>query len=96
MFDPCQPCNDLKAMHAKYPGEICLSGGLDVQEVIDRPGVAEEELRAEVRRCIDEYAQDGGYMMYGTTLEFFKPTAKDPGSPVNIIIDECKTYGSHK
>lgn len=96
VFDPCQPCNNLKAMHDKYPGEICLSGGLDVQEVIDRPGVTEEELRAEVRRCIDEYAQDGGYMMYGTTLEFFKPTAKNPGNPVSIIIDECKTYGSHK
>lgn len=93
VFDPCQPCNDLKAMHDKYPGEICLSGGLDVQEVIDRPGVTEEEIRAEVRRCIDAYSQDGGYIMYGTTLHFFKVDAFEAGSPVNIIIDECKKYG---
>lgn len=96
VFDPCQPCNDLKAMHAKYPGQICLCGGLDVQNVIDRPGITEEEIRAEVRRCIDEYAQDGGYMMYGTTLSFFSPSAFATGSPVSIIVDECKAYGSHK
>lgn len=92
VFDPVQPCNDIIAMKSRYPGQICLSGGLDVQNIIDRPGVSEEEIRAEVRRCIDAYGRGGGYMMYGTTLHFFKPDAFAPGSPVQIIIDECSRY----
>jgi hypothetical protein len=92
-FDPGQPINDLSAMKNKYPGEISIMGGLDVQHVIDRDGVTEEELRKEVWRCIDSYAPGGGYIMYGTSVQIYNPESYAPGGRLGIIIDECMKYG---
>ena len=62
IFDPCQPCNDLAALKRQYAGQICFYGGIDSQFVLDRPGATPEEVRAEVRRRIDEMAYGGGYI----------------------------------
>ncbi|MEL4105884.1 uroporphyrinogen decarboxylase family protein [Oscillospiraceae bacterium WX1] len=86
-FDPGQPCNDLVAMKKRYP-DIAIMGGLDIQGVVDYPGVTEEQLRAEVRRCIREYGPMGGYIIFGATVALYMPEAYAPGQKMGIILDE--------
>ena len=62
IWNPCQPCNDLADLKKKYGDRICFKGGIDTQRVLDRPGVTEEEIVAEVRKRIDEMAPGGGYV----------------------------------
>jgi hypothetical protein len=62
IWNPCQPCNDLAALKKSFSGRISFCGGIDSQFVLDRPGVTPDEVRAEVRKRIDELAQDGGYI----------------------------------
>jgi len=62
IWNPCQPCNDLAALKRDYGGRITFFGGIDSQFVLDRPGATPEEVRAEVRRRIDEMAAGGGYI----------------------------------
>jgi len=62
IWNPCQPCNDLAALKKRFAGRITFCGGVDSQFVLDRPGVTTEEVRAEVRRRIDELAKNGGYV----------------------------------
>lgn len=92
-FDPCQPVNDIVALKSRHPGEVGFMGGLNVQHVIDRAGVEEEEIRAEVRRAIDSYAPGGGYAVFGTSLDLYNPAAYAPDQRLGIVIDECARYG---
>ena len=62
MWNPCQPCNDLARLKRLYGDRIAFFGGLDSQFVLGRPGATAEEVRAEVRRRIDEMAWGGGYI----------------------------------
>lgn len=62
IWNPCQPCNDLAALKKRFPGRLTFCGGIDSQFVLDRPGVTLEEVRAEVRKRIDELAEKGGYI----------------------------------
>jgi hypothetical protein len=62
VWNPCQPCNDLAALKKRFTGRIAFCGGIDSQFVLDRPGVTVEDVRAEVRRRIDEMAEGGGYI----------------------------------
>jgi len=62
VWNPCQPCNDLAALKKRFAGRIAFCGGIDSQFILDRPGVAADEVRAEVRRRIDDLAAGGGYI----------------------------------
>ncbi len=62
VWNPCQPCNDLAALKREFTGQISFCGGIDSQFVLDREGVTPEEVRAEVRKRIDEMAVGGGYI----------------------------------
>ena len=92
-LDPVQHLNDIPAMKQKTLHRAGLMGGLNVQGILDLENVTEEQIRAEVRRCIDEYAADGGYMVFGTSLYMYTPSAYTPGQPIGIVIDECEKYG---
>ena len=92
-LDPVQPMNNIPAMLERTAGSVGLCGGLDVQNVVDRAGVTEEELRAEVRRCIDQYGS-GGYMLYCATVHLRDPEAYQPGGLLHTIMDECRMYGA--
>lgn len=94
-IDPVQPFNNIIAMKIKTLGKIGISGGLDVQQVIDREGVTEEEIRAEVRRCIDEYSQGGGYMLYCASLNAYSADRLAYGKPLQIVCDEVEKYGGY-
>ncbi len=92
-FDPVQVVNNIPEMKKKTLGKAGIVGGLDVQGVVDMVGANEEDIRKEVRRCIDEYAADGGYMIYGASLHMFNPASYAPGQPLGIVNDECEKYG---
>ena len=62
IWNPCQPCNDLASMKKSFVGKITFCGGIDSQFVLEKPGVTTAEVRAEVRRRIDQLAAGGGYI----------------------------------
>lgn len=94
-FDPVQPLNDIPKMKEKTLGRAGICGGLDVQNVVDcmNMGATEEDIRQEVRRCIDSYAPGGGYMIYGASLNVHRKEARMPGGNLYFVIDECRKYG---
>jgi len=94
-FDPIQPVNDVASMKKKTLGKAGLIGGLDVQNIIDREGVTEAQIRTEVRRCIDEYGPGGGYMIYGSSLHMYNKDSYKPDGVIGIIMDECESYGKN-
>lgn len=94
MLDPVQPVNNIQEMKKLTLGKIGLIGGLDVQNVTDRPGVTEEEIRSECRRCIDEYAAGGGYVVFGAAITANMECAGGR-TKMEVMIDECSKYGKN-
>lgn len=92
-FDPVQPYNDIPAMKEKAKGKAGILGGLDVQNVVDMENATEEDIRAEVRRCINEYGEGGGYMVYGSSIYMRNEKQRQPGGRIWTVIDECKKFG---
>ena len=68
-------------------------GGLDVQNVVDRDGVTDAEIEAEVKRCIDLYGPDGGYMVYGASLNMYNPAQYAPGGKLFTVCQAVEKYG---
>jgi hypothetical protein len=87
IWNPCQPCNDLAQLKRQYGGRITFFGGLDSQFVLGRPGVTPEEVRAEVRRRIDELAAGGGYIAAPSHALPYDPAL------VAAMKDEIAVYG---
>ena len=87
LWNPCQPCNDLAGLKRRYGEKIAFHGGIDSQFVLDRPGVTAEEVRGEVRKCIDTLAPGGGYIA--------GPSHQVPRDPdlLAAMKDEVETYG---
>lgn len=82
------PQNNIPEIQKRLKGKMALQGGLDCTG-FDRPGWNEEEVRREVRRCVDEYVPAG----------YFIPEVPN-GAPLtpginDIIIDELNSYGEH-
>ena len=87
IWNPCQPCNDLALMKRRYGDRLCFCGGLDSQFVLGRPGVTPDEVRAEVRRRIDELADGGGYIAAPSHSVPYDPQA------LAAMNDEITRYG---
>jgi len=87
MWCPCQPCNDLADLKRRFAGRVTFCGGIDSQFVLGRPGVTPDEVRAEVRKRIDEMAAGGGYIA--------APSHNVPYDPelLAAMRDEIATYG---
>jgi uroporphyrinogen-III decarboxylase len=87
IWNPCQPCNDLAALKQQYGGRITFCGGIDSQFVLNRPGATPEEVRAEVRKRIDQMAAGGGYIA--------APSHSVPSDPalLDAMNDEIASYG---
>lgn len=77
-IDPMQITNDWVSMKKKHQDKVTFWGGFDNQGVLDRAGVSDEEIRAELRRTYDLYAPGGSYGAFPLTLTFgFVPTFVD-------------------
>ena len=83
-IQPLQYCNDVPELKEKYGRQILLSGGFNTQGVLERPGAAEAEIRAEVRRAIDALAPEGGYCALVPIIDDWVR---------GIVIDEVTRYG---
>jgi len=88
IWNPCQPCNDLRKLKSLYGRRIAFCGGIDSQFVLAKPGVTAAEVRAEVRKRIDEMAEGGGYVA--------APSHGVPYSPeiLEAMHGEIASYGS--
>jgi uroporphyrinogen-III decarboxylase len=87
IWNPCQPCNDLAALKKRFPGRLTFCGGIDSQFVLDRPGVTLEEVRAEVRKRIDELAEKGGYIAAPSHSVRYDPKI------IDAMNEEIELYG---
>ncbi len=83
-IQPLQYCNEVDDLKAAYGDKILLSGGFNTQDVLERPGATEEEIRTEVRRTIDLLAPGGGYCALVPIID---------GNVRSIVIDEVAKYG---
>lgn len=92
-FDPVQPVNNIMEMKKKTAGKVGFMGGLNVQNIVDMDPINEEAIRAEARRCIDEYAPGGGYMIFGSSIYMYTPEQYAPNGRLGILLDECEKYG---
>ena len=77
-IDPLQISNPVRVLKDKYQDRVTFVGGFDNQNVFDRVGVTEEEIRAEVVRAYSELAPGGSFVAFPLTVTFdFVPTFID-------------------
>ena len=63
IWNPCQPCNDLKGLKISYGDKICFAGGVDSQFVLANPSKTPADVKEEVKKRINEMAlPNGGYI----------------------------------
>ena len=79
------PQNDIVAIQEKTGGKLAMIGGVD-SAAIDTEEATEEEIRAEVRRCIDEYCPAGRFFPALTSHLFHKRNS-------DIALEELASYG---
>lgn len=80
------PQNNIPAIQEKISGRMALIGGIDAP-TIDTPEANEAVIRAEVRRCIDDYCSKGCFIPCIPNVFPMYPE-------VNAIYqDELKSYG---
>ena len=79
------PQNDIVAIQEKTGGKLAMIGGVD-SAAIDTEEATEEEIRAEVRRCIDEYCPAGRFFPALTSHLFHKRN-------IDIALEELASYG---
>lgn len=62
ILDPVQPeCMDPITIKEKYGSNICLRGGISVQDIVSRGTV--KEVEAETRRIVEALKKGGGYIL---------------------------------
>lgn len=81
------PQNDIVMLQNTYRGKIAYHGGIDIA-AIDFPEPDEAEVRAEVRRAIDTYAEHGGIIIGIPSLAAIFPKVQE------IYLDELRDYAA--
>ncbi len=63
MWNPCQPCNDLKMLKQEYGDRMAFCGGIDSQFVLDNENATLKDVENEVKKRIHEMTSaQGGYV----------------------------------
>ncbi|MGQ9781394.1 MAG: uroporphyrinogen decarboxylase family protein [Nitrososphaeria archaeon] len=87
---PIEPgAMDLADMKKRYGHKICLLGSVDMRYVL--PFGNEQDVRKEVRRCIDSAGKGGGYIL--TSSNSLHSDVKPEN--VFIMVDEARKYGKY-
>lgn len=86
-----QPCNDIVSILESYGDRLSIIGGFDSNGMPGRPSATDQEVRAEVRRCLDTYGKYNGYVFFGARIvnTTDQKLAADAYIP---IIDEAANY----
>ncbi|MEM3692825.1 MAG: uroporphyrinogen decarboxylase family protein [Candidatus Bathyarchaeia archaeon] len=80
---------DLADVKRRYGDRICLLGNVDCRYVL--PFGSEEDVRRDVRRCIDEAAEGGGFVL--TSSNSIHANCKVEN--VYAMVDEARKYGKY-
>jgi uroporphyrinogen-III decarboxylase len=80
---------DLADVKARYGGRICLLGNVDCKFVL--PYGNEEEVRKDVRRCIDAAAKGGGFILASSNSIHSNVKVEN----VYTMADEARKYGKY-
>jgi len=67
-WDPAQRSNDLYGIKWKYDNKFAICGGMENNGFVSWPETTEEEVRAEVRRIMDELAPGGAFAFGGMVM----------------------------
>lgn len=87
---PIEPgAMDLGDVKERYGHRICLLGSVDMRYVL--PFGNEEDVRREVRRCIDEAGKGGGYIL--TSSNSLHADVKPQN--IFVMVDEARKYGKY-
>ncbi|MDR2304642.1 MAG: hypothetical protein LBE10_08660 [Treponema sp.] len=88
VWNPCQPCNDLKALKAEFGGRICFHGGVDSQFILANPIKTPDDVREEVKKRIREMSLPGGGYITG-------PSHSVPYNKAKLAVMEetARVYG---
>lgn len=91
VWEPAQVVNNLPEIKHKYGRRLALNGCWDSQGIVGRPDASEELIRFEVRKCIDTYAPDGGFIFWSSV--YGDPQDTDVQNAKRWIADEYESYG---
>lgn len=80
------PQNDIKAIQKKLGGKMAIIGGIDAL-LIESPEADEQTIRAEVRRCVDDYCPQGSFVPCIPNIVPISPEVK------RVYEDELTIYG---
>ena len=87
---PIEPgAMDLRDVKERYGDRICLLGSVDCRYVL--PFGGEEDVRRDVRRCIDAAAKDGGFIL--TSSNSIHANVKVEN--IYTMVDEARKYGKY-
>ncbi|MBC7091353.1 MAG: hypothetical protein H5T50_05525 [Nitrososphaeria archaeon] len=87
---PIEPgAMDLKDVKERYGHKICLAGNVDCRYVL--PFGSEEDVRRDVRRCIDAAAKGGGFILASSNSLHANVKVEN----IFIMVDEARKYGKY-
>ena len=91
IWEPVQASlNDVKYYHKKYGTKLVYNGLWVVDQERAMPNTPEEDVRAAVRDCIDEYFGEGGMIFHaGSTFG----TTEEAQQRFKWVYDEAEKYG---
>ena len=79
----------MKDVKERYGSKICILGNVDCRRVL--PFGTEEEVRRDVRRCIDAAANGGGYILASSNSLHANCKVEN----IYTMIDEARKYGRY-
>ncbi len=94
IWQTAQSMNDLNRIEREYGDRLLIHGGWDSYGPQGFEGATEEQVRGEVRRCIDEYAGSGHYMLFPIIIG--DPADENLQRRRGWASDECRTYSEKK
>ena len=87
---PIEPgAMDLKRVKEDYGRRICIMGNVDCRHVL--PYGTEEDVRMDVRRCIDAAAEGGGFVLASSNSIHSNVKVGN----VYVMVDEARKYGRY-
>ncbi len=87
---PIEPgAMDLRDVKQRYGGKVSVLGNVDCRYVL--PFGSEEDVRRDVRRCIDAAAEGGGYVLASSNSIHANCKVEN----VYTMVDEARKYGSY-
>lgn len=90
IWQMAQSMNDVAGIQEKYGDQIMIHGGWDSFGPHNFAGCTEEQVRAEVRRCIDSYGNSGNYALFAVVMG--DPADEDIQNRRAWVDDECHKY----